>query len=192
VLSVWVGALLLISLLAVDVADRKGYTGRQIYFGRLLTFLSIGFLQTIIVTSGDLLILGVPAKHPFWMIVFGLLISLVFMLIVYTLVSVFGNIGKALAIVMLVLQIAGSGGTYPVVLLPKFFQIISPFLPFTYAVDLMREAVGGIIWQKGLRDALLLSLFGLAAVLFGAFLKEPVNKKTKAFLEKSKQAGLFH
>ncbi|MFS0646317.1 YhgE/Pip family protein [Siminovitchia sp. 179-K 8D1 HS] len=192
VLSIWVGALLLISLLAVDVANSEGYTGRQIYFGRLFTFLSIGFLQTIIVTSGDLFILGVPAKHPFWMTVFGLLISLVFMLIVYTLVSVFGNIGKALAIVMLVLQIAGSGGTYPVVLLPEFFQIISPFLPFTYAVDLMREAIGGIVWPKVLQDTLFLSIFGLAAVLFGTFLKEPINRKTKGFLEKSKQAGLFH
>ncbi|VEF47649.1 ABC-2 type transporter [Bacillus freudenreichii] len=114
------------------------------------------------------------------------------MLIVYTLVSVFGNIGKALAIVMLVLQIAGSGGTYPVVLLPEFFQVISPLLPFTYAVYLIRESVGGIVWQSVLRDLLFLALFGLAALLFGTFLKGPVNSKTKAFLEKSKEVDIFH
>lgn len=192
VLSVWVGALLLISLLSTDLRNHEDFTGKQIYFGRLFTFLSIGFLQTLIVVCGDLLILGVPVRHPFWMILFGLFISLVFMLIVYTLVSVFGNIGKALAIVMLVLQIAGSGGTYPVVLLPEFFQIISPFLPFTYAVDLMREAVGGIVWQSVMRDLSVLALFGLAALLFGTFLKEPVNRKTKAFLEKSREADIFH
>ncbi len=192
VLSIWVGALLLISLLSTDLKDHEKYTGKQIYFGRLFTFLSIGFLQTLIVVCGDLLILGVPVKHPFWMILFGLFISLVFMLIVYTLVSVFGNIGKALAIVLLVLQIAGSGGTYPVVLLPEFFQFISPLLPFTYAVDLMREAVGGIVWQSVSRDLLFLALFGLAALLFGTFLKEPVNKKTRAFLEKSREADIFH
>ncbi|CAM5264049.1 Phage infection protein OS=Lysinibacillus sphaericus OX=1421 GN=LS41612_08380 PE=4 SV=1 [Lysinibacillus sphaericus] len=78
-------------------------------------------------------------------ILFGLIISFVFITVVYTLVSVFGNVGKALAIVMLVLQIAGSGGTYPVELLPTFFQVINPFLPFTYAIGMMREAVGGII-----------------------------------------------
>ncbi|RST76539.1 YhgE/Pip domain-containing protein [Siminovitchia acidinfaciens] len=192
VLSIWVGALLLISLLSTDIRNHEEYSGRQVYFGRLLTFLSIGFLQTLIVVGGDLLILGVPARHPFWMILFGLFISLVFMLIVYTLVSVFGNIGKALAIVMLVLQIAGSGGTYPVVLLPEFFQVISPLLPFTYAVDLIRESVGGIVWQSVLRDLLFLALFGLAALLFGTFLKGPVNSKTRAFLEKSKEADIFH
>lgn len=192
VLSIWVGALLLISLLSTDLRHHEGYTGKQIYFGRLFTFLTIGFLQTLIVVGGDLVILRVPVKHPVWMILFGLFISLVFMSIVYTLVSVFGNIGKALAIVILVLQIAGSGGTYPVVLLPKFFQFISPLLPFTYAVDLMREAVGGIVWESVLQDLLVLALFGLAALLFGTFLKEPVNRKTRAFLEKSKEADIFH
>ncbi len=192
VLSIWVGALLLISLLSTDLKNHEDFTGKQIYFGRLFSFWSIGFLQTLIVVCGDLLILEVPARHPFWMILFGLFISLVFVGIVYTLVSVFGNIGKALAIVMLVLQIAGSGGTYPVVLLPEFFQIISPLLPFTYAVDLMREAIGGIVWQSVIRDLIVLALFGLAAILFGTFLKEPVNRKTKAFLEKSKGVDILH
>ncbi|MCJ7840070.1 YhgE/Pip domain-containing protein [Lederbergia sp. NSJ-179] len=192
VLAVWVGALLLISLLSVDVHHDDVYTGRQIYFGRFFTFLTIGFVQTLVVTLGDLFILGVEAKHPVWLVVFGLLVSLVFILIVYSLVSVFGNVGKALAIIMLVLQIAGSGGTYPVQLLPKFFQIINPFLPFTYAVDLMREAVGGIVWGRALRDIGVLALCGVIAIIFGAFLKEPINKKTKTFLEKSKESGLVH
>jgi len=192
VLSIWVGALLLISLLSVDVHPHEQYTGKEIYFGRFLTFLTIGFLQTLIVTLGDLFILDVSVSAPFWFVVFGLFISLVFMLIVYSLVSVFGNVGKAMAIVMLVLQIAVSGGTYPVVLLPKFFRIISPFLPFTYAVDLMREAIGGIVWSRVWHDLLFLSLFGLIALLFGTFLKEPLNQKTRALMKKSKESGLFH
>ncbi|MFP3361376.1 ABC transporter permease, partial [Planococcus sp. SIMBA_143] len=81
------------------------------------------------------------------------------------LVSVFGDIGKALVIVLLVLQIAGSGGTYPVVLLPEFFQVIHPFLPFSYAIDLMREAVGGIVWDRVLHDILFLGIFGIAAII---------------------------
>ncbi|WP_307000792.1 YhgE/Pip domain-containing protein [Lederbergia panacisoli] len=192
VLSIWVGALLLISLLAVDLHQHDLYTGRQIYFGRFLTFLTIGFLQTLIVTLGDVFILRVSVSAPFWFVIFGLFICLVFMLIVYSLVSVFGNVGKALAIIMLVLQIAGSGGTYPVVLLPKFFRIISPFLPFTYAVDLMRESVGGIVLERVLHDILFLSVFGLIALLLGTFLKEPLSKKTQALLKKSKESGLFH
>ncbi|MGA5690820.1 YhgE/Pip family protein [Cytobacillus pseudoceanisediminis] len=192
VLAIWVGALLLISLLATDVHHPEDFTGKQIYFGKLLTFLSIGFAQTLVVTIGDILILGVDAAEPVWFILFGLISSLVFILIVYTLVSVFGDVGKAMAIVLLVLQIAGAGGTYPTALLPEFFQTIHPFLPFSYAIDLMREAVGGIVWERVYRDLLILTLFGFIALLIGTFLKEPLSRKTKALMKKSKESGLFH
>ncbi|WP_042149743.1 YhgE/Pip domain-containing protein [Paucisalibacillus sp. EB02] len=193
VLAIWVGALLLISLLSTDVHhDRKNFTGRQVYAGRMMTFLTIGFLQTIIVTLGDMLIFHVEVQEPVWFVIFGIICSAIFMIIVYTLVSVLGDVGKALAIVLLVLQIAGSGGTYPVVLLPEFFQFISPFLPFTYAISLMREAVGGIIWDKVFHDLLFLGIFGLLALVLGGGLKEVINKQTDKLKEKAKETGLFH
>ncbi|MBP2078036.1 YhgE/Pip domain-containing protein [Oceanobacillus polygoni] len=192
VLAIWVGGLLLISLLSTEVHKPEGFTIREQYFGKLFTFMTIGILQTLIITSGDLLLLQVGAAHPIWLIVFGLFISLVFMVIIYTLVSVFGDIGKATVIVLLVLQIAGSGGTYPVVLLPDFFQMINPFLPFTYAIDLMREAVGGIVWSRALRDMTFLLLFGLAAFILGVFLKQPINKHTRKLIKKSRESGMFH
>lgn len=192
VLSIWVGALLLISVLATGVHHSEDFTGRQIYFGKLLTFLSIGFAQTLIVTLGDIFLLGVDVEEPVWFVLFGLISSLVFILIVYTLVSVFGDVGKAMAIVLLVLQIAGAGGTYPIALLPEFFQTIHPFLPFSYVIDIMREAVGGIVWEKVYRNLLVLMLFGIIALLFGTFLKEPLSRKTKALMKKSKESGLFH
>lgn len=192
VLAIWVGGLLLISLLSTEVHNPEGFTIREQYFGKLFTFMTIGVLQTLIITSGDLLLLQVGAAHPIWLIVFGLFISLVFMVIIYTLVSVFGDIGKATVIVLLVLQIAGSGGTYPVVLLPDFFQMINPFLPFTYAIDLMREAVGGIVWSRALRDMIFLFLFGLAAFILGVFLKQPINKHTRKLIKKSRESGMFH
>ncbi|WP_226673760.1 YhgE/Pip domain-containing protein [Rossellomorea aquimaris] len=192
VLAIWVGALLLISLLATEVLGEHKFSEPQIYFGKLLTFLSIGLVQAMVVTVGDIYVLGVHIAEPIWFILFGLFISIIFMIVVYTLVSVFGNIGKAMAIVLLVLQIAGAGGTYPVALLPTFFQTIHPFLPFSYAIDLMREAVGGIIWERAYRDILILGLFGVIALLFGAFLKGPLSERTKAFMRKSKESGLFH
>ncbi|WOV85775.1 YhgE/Pip domain-containing protein [Sporosarcina jeotgali] len=191
VLSLWVGCLLLISLLSTDVHGEE-FTTRQVYFGRLLTFGLIGLLQMLIVVSGDLLLLDVHIREPIWFVVFGVIISVVFMSIVYTLVSVFGDVGKAMAIVMLVLQIAGSGGTYPVVLLPDFFGIINPFLPFTYAIDVMREAVGGIVWERVAKDLSFLACCSIAFILFGAFLKERINKGTNKLLKKSKEAGIFH
>ncbi len=192
VLAIWVGGLLLISLLATDPHHVESYTGRQIYFGRLFTFITIGFFQTIIVTLGDMYLLDVEVKEPIWFILFGLLSSIVFILIVYTLVSVFGDIGKALAIVFLVLQIAGAGGTYPVDLLPEFFQAINPYLPFTYAINLMREAVGGIVWSKVQHDVLVLSAFGLVALIIGALFKARLNKYTHRLMKKSRETGLFH
>lgn len=191
VLSIWVGALLLISLLSTDIPHAEQIKPREMYVGRMFTFITIGLLQTAIVTFGDIFIIGVGVSSRLWFILFGLFISIIFMLIVYTVVSIFGDVGKAIAIVLLVLQIAGSGGTYPVVLLPEFFQSINPFLPFTYAVDLMREAVGGIIWQRVYHDILFLFIFGVMFVLAGLFLKGPINKRLHKLLQ-SKGSRLFH
>ncbi|ETT85644.1 YhgE/Pip domain-containing protein [Viridibacillus sp. FSL R5-0477] len=192
VLSIWVGCLLLISLLSVGAKNEEDFTTRQIYFGKLLTFWTIGILQTLIITMGDLFILKVSAHNPVWFVLFCLFISLVFMSIVYTLVSVFGDVGKALAIVLLVLQLAGSGGTYPVVLLPKFFQVINPYLPFTYAIGMAREAIGGIIWNKILVDVIVLGIVLIIVLLFGAILKKRLNVITSRMLLKSRKSGLFH
>lgn len=192
VLAIWVGGLLLISLLSTEVHDTGNYSAKQIYFGRLLTFLSIAYCQTLIVTLGDIFLLHVEVREPLWFVMFGLLSSTVFILIVYTLVSVFGNVGKAFAIVLLVLQIAGAGGTYPVVLLPEFFQIINPFLPFTYAIDFMREAVGGIVWSRCVRDIIFLLLFGSLAILVGTILKPIINKHSYKIVKKTKESGIIH
>ena len=192
ILSVWVGGLLLISLLSTEVHHNEAFTGKQIYFGRLFTFMMVGLLQTLVVTMGNLFLLQVTVKEPFWFVFFGLLCSIIFIFIVYTLVSVFGDVGKALSIILLVLQVAGSGGTFPVVLLPEFFQVINPFLPFTYAIDLMREAVGGIVWTRVFRDIVVLSIYPTLAIIIGVVLKDAINKVTNPIREKAKKTGLFH
>ncbi|MGE7985262.1 YhgE/Pip family protein [Lysinibacillus fusiformis] len=192
VLSIWVGCLLLISLLSVNLHENSPYSIREIYFGRLLTFATFSIIQTLIITIGDTFLVDGSIQAPAYFILFGLLISVVFVTVVYTLVSVFGNVGKALAIVMLVLQIAGSGGTYPVELLPKFFQIINPFLPFTYAIELMREAVGGIIWSTVWVDLLFLIGFWFVFILFGFFLKKLLSEKIEHFMNKTRGLDIFH
>ncbi|EON71732.1 YhgE/Pip domain-containing protein [Lysinibacillus sphaericus] len=192
VLSIWVGCLLLISLLAVNIHQTELYSVREVYFGRLLTFTTLSFIQTLIITIGDVIMLDGSISAPYYFILFGLVISIVFVTVVYTLVSVFGNVGKALAIVMLVLQIAGSGGTYPVELLPKFFQSLNPFLPFTYAIEMMREAVGGIIWTKVWIDLTFLLGFWLFFILFGFFLKKLLSEKMELLMNKTRGSDIFH
>lgn len=192
-LSLWVGALLLVSLLTVEVHGRDGeYKSWHIYFGRYLTFLTIALLQSLFVTLGDIFLLGTYVAEKLWFVLFGLLLSAVFMLIVYTLVSVFGNVGKALAIVLLVLQLAGSGGTFPIQVTPPFFQAIHPFLPFTYAISMMREAVGGILWDIVLRDLLALAVYAGLALLIGLGLKRIINRTSEPFVAKAKESGLIH
>lgn len=191
VLSLWVGGLLLISILSTNVQYPENFHAREIYYGKWFLFILIGVLQTLIVTLGDVFIIGVEMSNPVWFVFFGFLVSIVFMTLIYTFVSIFGDVGKALAIIMLVLQIAGSGGTYPVALLPRFFQMISPFLPFTYAVGLMREAVGGIVWSNALFDILMLLIFLTIALLIGTFLKEPINRRTQKLMDKSKELSIF-
>ncbi len=186
VLSIWVGCLLLISLFYMPLHGHDLYSIREIYFGRLLTFATFSFIQTLIITIGDIFLVDGSIQAPAYFILFGLFISLVFVTVVYTLVSVFGNVGKALAIVMLVLQIAGSGGTYPVELLPRFFQIINPFLPFTYAIEMMREAVGGIIWSTVWMDLIFLLGFWFIFILFGFFLKKLLSEKMEHFMNKTR------
>ncbi|MCD5322220.1 MULTISPECIES: YhgE/Pip domain-containing protein [Pontibacillus] len=192
VLSLWVGALLLVSLLTTDPVHGEEYRIYERYFGKLATFVSIGILQTLVVTLGNLYLLRIDIADPLYFILFGMVVSVVFMTIVYTLVSVLGDVGKAAAIVILVLQIAGSGGTYPVALLPEFFQTIHPFLPFSYAVDLLREAVGGIVDARVKTDLLFLTGFWVLFIVIGAFLKGPLHKGTRSLMEKSRKSGMFH
>lgn len=191
-LSLWVGALILASLLRFDVENGADFKSVHIYFGRLFTFLTIGVFQAVIVTLGDLYILGTYVVNPFLFVLFAIFISVVFMTIIYTLVSVFGNIGKALAIVLLVLQLSGSGATFPIQVAPTFFQIINPFLPFTYAISLLREAVGGILLDIVVRDLLFLVLFLLLAFVLGVLLKKPLSTFVQGTTEKARRSKIIH
>ena len=192
-LSLWVGGLLLISLLRVDVRDPEGiYTSNQIYFGRGLTFLTIGFFQSLIVTLGDIFILKAYVANPVAFVLFSMLISMIFMTIVYTLVSVFGNIGKGVAIIFLVLQLSGAGGTFPIQVAPPFFQAINPFLPFTYAINLLRETVGGMVNEAVYHAVSMLLLFGVIAIIVAVFLKKPLANATKKTAEKARSSEIIH
>ncbi|WP_193554831.1 YhgE/Pip domain-containing protein [Halobacillus salinus] len=192
VLSLWVGALLLVSLLSTEPIHTSEYRSYEQYLGKLATFLSIGVLQTLVVTLGNLFILKIGIAESLYFVLFGMGISMVFMTIVFTLVSVLGDVGKAGAIVFLVLQIAGSGGTYPVALLPEFFQNIHPFLPFSYAVDLLREATGGIVEARVQTDVIRLVAFAALFLSIGVFLKGPLHENSRKLMKKSRESGLFH
>ncbi|MEJ9256576.1 YhgE/Pip domain-containing protein [Bacillus wiedmannii] len=193
VLALWVGALLMVSLLTVEVHEEgTNYKSHEIYFGRLLTFLTIGLSQAFIVSMGDIFLLGTYVVDKFWFVLFSLFIGGVFVCIVYSLVSIFGNVGKSMAIILLVLQVAGSGGTFPIQMTPAFFQAIYPFLPFTYAISAIRETVGGMLWDIVTRDLLVLSAFVVIMIVAALLLKTPINKSSEKFVENAKGSKIIH
>lgn len=192
-LSLWVGALLLVSVLTVDVHHPKEeFRSYQIYFGRYLTFGTLGLFQSLLATLGDIFILKTYVVDKLWFVLFGMLLSAVFVLIVYTLVSVFGNVGKAMAIVLLVLQLAGSGGTFPIQMTLPFFQAIHPYLPFTYGISMMREAVGGILWDIVWRDFLMMAVYVTVTLIIGLALKGWINRSSAKLVRKAKESELIH
>ncbi|CAM4178186.1 phage infection protein [Bacillus luti] len=193
VLALWVGALLMVSLLTVEVHEEgANYKSHEVYFGRLLTFLTIGLSQAFIVSMGDIFLLGTYVVDKFWFVLFSLFIGGVFVCIVYSLVSIFGNVGKSMAIILLVLQVAGSGGTFPIQMTPPFFQAIYPFLPFTYAISAIRETVGGMLWDIVTRDLLVLTAFVVIMVVAALLLKKPINKSSEKFVENAKGSKIIH
>ena len=125
------------------------------------------------------------------MFVVGILFaSITFVAIVYSLVSVFGNVGKVVAIILLVLQVAGSGGTFPIQLTPKFFQVINPYLPFTYAISFAREAIGGVVQSVLVKDIVIMLIYIVVAILISIFLKKPINNLLSGFTKKFHESGL--
>ena len=121
-LAIWVGALILTAILKVhpDHTKYEGAKGWQLFFGRYALFFLMGQLQTLITVLGDLKFLHVQCLHPVYFWLASAVTSMIFSLLIYSLVSAFGDVGKAAAVVIVVLQIAGSSGTYPIELLPEF------------------------------------------------------------------------
>ncbi|RRN72484.1 YhgE/Pip domain-containing protein [Peribacillus simplex] len=189
-LSLWVGGTILISMLSVSVTQ-KAYSPYQIYIGRYLIFFIIGLMQALAVSIGNLFLIDVYAVDKFEYVMFSVLISTVFTLMVYTFVSVLGNVGKGISVVLMVLQISGSGGTFPIQVTPPFFQHINPFLPFTYAVGLLRESVGGITWSVAGKDIFILFLYLIITLSFGIILKKPLHERTQKMKDKLYGSRIF-
>lgn len=194
VLALWVGALLISVSIRVDPpqgagTDLPALSPAQTYLGRFGVFALVGFLQSSLVCLGSVLFTQVQPAHPFLLILAGWVMSLVFTLIVYTFVVTFGNAGKALAVLLLVVQISSSGGAYPLQVLPEWFQGVSPFLPATHAVNAMRSAIAGIYENDYWVSLGSLALFAVPALLLGLVLRLPLigfNQKLLRALESTR------
>lgn len=191
VLAIWVGALLLCAFLTVHCNDLEGYklNLKQKHFGKMTLFLTLSLIQSTIITLGDVFLLGVHPENFALMLFFSVLCSIAFVVIIFTLVSLFGNVGKAIVVIMMVFQIAGAGGIYPIQTNPHIFGLLHPLWPFTYAINGFREAIAGPNWESVRFNILALCGF-ILVFLPAAALKKPFHKISEFIEEKYKEAGI--
>lgn len=187
-LALWVGALIMTVAIRVDVGrgtlpGEPELSSTQKYLGRYGIFAATGLAQSTLVMLGLILFVRIEPAHPFLLILTGWVISLVFTLIMYTFTVAFGNAGKALAVLLLVIQVSGAGGAYPLQLLPTWFQNISPFLPGTAAVNAMRSAIAGIYGNDFWISIGHLLLFILPVLLLGLVLRRPLVSFNHGLIE---------
>ena len=196
VLSIWIGGIVLVAMLKVNVSEKcteglENVKLYQIYFGRFITFLIVGLFQSTLIALGDLLYLGIQCEHPFLFLLACWFSSIVFVNIIYTLTVSLGDIGKAVSVILLVVQVAGTGGTFPIEVAPKFFQAVYPLLPFTHSMAALRETVGGMYGMNYWIDLGKLAIFLVISLIVGLVLRKPIIKMNDAFTEKLEETKLM-
>ena len=190
VLAIWVGGVILVAIIKPH-ARLDGLvdpTPRELYFGRYIMFFLLSQIQAAVIITGDLLILKIQCLHPGLLYLTGSLTALTFSLLIYSLALSFGDVGKAIVVVVMVLQIAGSSGTFPIELLPEIYQKIYRFFPFPYAIDAMRECICGLYGDYYITQLLFLLLFCAAALVIGLLVRRPfmgLNHFMEAKLEET-------
>lgn len=174
-LAIWVGMTILVSLVKVH-ADKEGLVQvkpHELFFGRYLLFFLLSQIQTLVIVLGDLYLLKIQCLYPLEFWIASAVASFAFSMLIYALTIAFGDIGKALAVVVMVIQIAGSGGTYPIEALPSFFKAVYIFFPFPYAINAMRECIGGMYQNTYSLCLLELLVFAVAGLLVGLVIRIP-------------------
>lgn len=195
-LSIWVAGIVLAAMLKanVDEADVKALGNQrphELYLGRYAFFALLAFAQAMLVCAGDLLFFGIQCEHPFQFMLVGWLAGFVFSNMIYTLTVSFGDIGKAIAVVLLVMQVAGSGGTFPIEMTADFFQAVYPFLPFTHAINAMHAAMAGAYGMEFWIELGTLALYLIPSLALGLVFRRPVIRANRWIIEKLEETKLM-
>lgn len=187
VIAQWIDAIFAAVMIRVQVKRREELGALKLherFFGRYRLFMMIGLAQALLVSLGELLYVGIQCVHPLLFILAACVNGIVFTLIVYSLVFALENIGLAVSVIAMIVQVAGGGGIFPVEVLPPAFRAMYPFMPFHHAMNAMRECVGGTYGSIYIRSILILMLFGAGALAFGLLLHNPM----KGIIEKVEES----
>ena len=194
VLCIWVGALITSALMSFKVDNlEEGIELKlyEVYLGKLLTFLTLTSIGSGIACLGALLWLNVYVVHPIMFVLFGIFVSIVFTLIIYTAASLLDDLGKSAIVVIMVIQMAGTSGTFPIEVTPEIFHRIYEYMPFTYAINGMRQISAGIVYSILTKDIKILTIYALLSLGMGITLKKPLNKISDMLMNKVMKSGIL-
>ncbi len=190
VLSMWVGALITSVMLRTGTSTGTKYTPSEMYFGKLAIFLIMALLETTVTLIGAF-ILGIKIANPLLFVFSAYFTALIFMLIIYSLISALGHVGKGLAVIWLVFQISGTGGIYPIQLMGPLLQTISPYMPMTHGITLLRESALGLVWSNYIPSFAILIAMALITLVLALIVKMFADKRAHWFEEKLNETDLF-
>ena len=195
-LSLWVGAVIQVAL--INVSTPKSYIEKygefkphETYFGRLTLFIAISLIQSTFITLGNLYFLGVQCLHPGYFLLASWVAGMIFTILIYTLTISFGDIGKALCVVLMVIQVAGSGGTFPIDVAPSFFRKLYDYLPFVHSMNAMKETIAGFYGNTYFKELMILQVYFAASLLLGLVLRKPLMHLNEVFEEKLEDTKLM-
>lgn len=194
-LGLWIGCLLAVVAIKASVtrAQREelpNWKYRQLFFGRFGVFSVVAFLQSTIMALGNMFFLEVQVSDPVLYLLCFWIAGQVFMFIMYTLVISFANLGKAIGVFLLIIQVTSGGGSYPLQILPEFFQVLSPFIPATHVVNAMRAAMMGVYENDFWIEIGQLLLFVIPFLLLGLLLRKPLMKFLNWYVDKAEESKL--
>ena len=184
-LALWIGALLSSVLIRTTVRSRDGQKVGDDEAENVVSdavddaqgdAASVGLVQSTLMVLGLQVYVGIDPAHRFLMLLAGWVISLVFMMIVFSFVFTFDNAGKAICVLLLVMQVSAAGGAYPLPLVPQWAQNISPWLPGTYAIDMFRSSIAGIYEADYWKLMFMLALFIIPSLILALGLQRIFEK----------------
>lgn len=190
VLSMWVGAIITCVMLRVGRSSGTKYSPLEMYFGKVAVFNVMAILQTTVTIIGSFL-LGLEISNPLMFIFSAYIVALVFMTLVYSFISALGHLGEGISVLLLVLQIMGTGGIYPIDIMHPFFRTIYPFLPMTYAIKMLREVMLGILWSNYIPAFLIIIAIGIVTIIAAVIVKDKADDIAHYFENKLEESGLF-
>ena len=190
VLSMWVGAVITCVMMKPGTSQGTKYSPFEMYFGKLLIYIIMSILQACVTIIGCYL-LGIQILNPILFFASCILVSIIFMILIYSIISAIGTVGKAIGVILLVLQISATGGIYPIQIMHPFFKALYPYMPMTYGITLVREAQLGVVWSNYIPALIILLAIGCATITAAVIIKEKLDKPSHYFEERLEESGLF-